>query len=320
MSNNINSKKLSESTSRRNNRAPLVPGPSFEETSKYSLYMLYSTSGMTKLRTFIEHFDDFPDEGATTPFMRIDYVKDRESKENIETNRSVVLMKTLVGKALLEKYSERTGYDFVIAPYAIRAGNHPPTGTAYAFFIPLPENVCKDDAEEQLHLKMQTLVKYNIISPKDYTVHFPNSSREEKPKEESRCHAIVTFSGRVNRDDIARIKVLMDMTRWYGKDADGKEDPSFCHVAWLRSKNLQQLNSTRTNFKHKSFETTRKPRVVKTVLSNSHTSVAKPVVSKKIDEPINYATVSNSFRALDDEEDKVIPKSLPVAEENNQTV
>lgn len=264
---------------------------------EYGLYMIYSSNPLNEIRKFVDSYDE--DGKEAIKLMRIDYIKDTSSPHGgyKETNRTVVIMKHQAARDLhAEGYGTRTGYDFVIVPYAIRKNNHPPKSTSYAYFISLPEELDNDTARDQLHLKFASIVEVGFLAKNEYTIIFPSKSREEGESNDTyRGHAIVTFSNKVDREIIAKIKVILDMTRWYMKNEKGEETTSFVHIAYCRNSALSNLTNTRPKHRVRPIESS---------LNNEETAVrtapreAKPKAKTVI-------AAGNRFELLDEDEESV---------------
>jgi hypothetical protein len=236
------------------------------------LYMIYSSNPVNDIRNFVNSYSPIPGREAIK-LMRIDYVKDPQNTAAgyKETNRTVVIMDDEAAQDLKnDGYDKRTGYDFVIVPYMIRTNNHPPKGTSYAFFVAIPEQLSNDKAREQLHAKFDNIVDVGFLAKNEYTIIFPSVSREEGDRGVYRGHSIVTFSNKVDREIIAKIKVMLDMTRWYMKNEKDEPITEFCHVAWCRNNALSNLTNSRP--KNRIRNTEEAP--VKTALREAKPKVA----------------------------------------------
>lgn len=274
------------------------------DSHEYGLYMLYSSKPLNEIREFVESYSERPKD--TIKIMRIDYIKNLDPKSGYkETNRTVTVMQNKAAAALkADGYDKQTGYDFVIAPYSIRKTNHPPKGTSYAFFISIPLGISNEEAQKQLHMKFEAIVDIKFLARNEYTISFPTVSREED-KTLYRGHAIVTFSNKVCRDIISRIKVILDMTRWYTVDETGEPSTSFCHIAYCRSAALSNLTNRRPRQPHtnprplptQDTQTVEAPKVAKTL---SH--VPKPKARAVVVDATPKAVVT--------------PKTKPVAPKN----
>lgn len=119
--------------------------------------------------------------------MHIDY------HQGYETNRTIVL---------LEEGADTK--EFSISPYEIRDYNLPGQGKVFSFFIPL-----EGHDPQRIRDLLSICVTAGLCH--GYTLTVPLVSRFTG---EQANHCIVEFDSHVDREDIARIRVLLDGMAW----------------------------------------------------------------------------------------------------------
>lgn len=239
-----------------------VPVKKSHKQSEYAVVLVHSGAPLSEIIKLINSYDPDakPDasgniNGDAVITNRIDYC--RTEKGYSESNRTILTVKRSAYNALVAAgFDKPTEFDFRVAEYEIRSSNHPPDGCLHALFIPVPPEMnpntspaMRAELERQMAFKMKSIVTAGILGPRDYRIHLPAYSRELDTARYT-GYIIVTFSSRVDRDDCARVKLILDMTVWYDlpteKDKGGEK--YFCHVAWCRANKLAELNARyRTN-------------------------------------------------------------------------
>ena len=213
-----------------------------EKELDYGVYMIYSDMSLKDIATFVNTYDK---DGSSYGTIRLDYAKDQKTGEYCETNRTVMTLKKTVANTLIsEGFGTQNSYDFTIVPYQFRENSVPPQGTAYALFIPVPSELSKNEAQTQLHEKMETVKSMGYVTEKDFVIHLPNTSREDDGK--FRGQAIITFKETVPRRYCVEIKTILNMTRFISVNSEGETDTHFCHVNWCKISALMRLTSNRS--------------------------------------------------------------------------
>ena len=219
---------------------PLPDEAAVEAKVKYGVYTIYSAQPLDDIRAFLGTFTDVPEDIG---IMRIDHRRE-DNGEYTETKRTLACLHPRVYEHLcLEGHDKRSSeHDFRIAPYEIRAGNHPPKDCGYALYIRLPlEILTFDQCKAQLTERMKQFQAAGLLSREgtDYALHYPTFTREEKVAKR-RGFAIITLNHQLDKDACATIKVVLDQTKWW--DADGK--PHLCRVSWCKKSALNELRSS----------------------------------------------------------------------------
>lgn len=229
-----------------------------EAQASHQVYMIRSAVPLDSIREYLCLYASFDEDIGT---MRLEYSRDANGNYG-ETNRCLATMAPYVFEALkadgyAAKPTNRSTIDLSISPYEIRDTNHPPPDCAYALYIRLPvDTLSIGECKEQLRYKLQRLSSAGILESDDYTLHYPTTTREAKVSS-YKGYAIVTFSGHLEALKMAKVKLLLDHTKWL----DVNENPQVCRVSWCKKGALADLRSTFSAHRPASSQLKSKPQL-----------------------------------------------------------
>ena len=156
-----------------------------------AVYMIHSPLSLAELSKRLDN---------KALLMHIDY------HQGYETDRTIVLLPKEVYASLAK--------DIKIAPYEIRDYNLPGQGKVFSFFIPL-------DGHDPQRIRdlLEVCIKAGLLHDNMYTLTVPLVSRFTGERAD---HCIVEFGSHVDREDIARIRVLLEGMPWCADSPDAR--------------------------------------------------------------------------------------------------
>jgi len=212
-----------------------------KQVDDFPVFLIKSKWSLNAIRELINYYSEST--YSSSEYMRI--IFDREGRE---TDLTICILNDKTYENLcnagynnMKRFSE-----FEITPYGLINKNFPGEGQTENLFVPVPKNLGFQDSEifNMINIKLDYLVKNNILPPSSWEIKTPLISRE---KGGIKGGCFIKFKEDVEEESKAMVRILLHDTYW---DPDS-DDGHILKCYWAREQVKRPYNNNNSKNKNK---------------------------------------------------------------------